>query len=32
MLAYQEQKENENDLFIPESTKFSKAYYTKNMN
>jgi len=32
MLAYQEQKETENDLFIPESTKYSKAYYTKKVN
>jgi hypothetical protein len=32
MLAYQEQKEEENDIFIPASTKYSKAYYTKKIN
>lgn len=32
MLAYQEPKETENNLIIPESTKYSKAYYTKKVN
>jgi hypothetical protein len=32
MLAYQEQKEPENDLFKPMNTKYSNAYYTKKVN
>jgi len=32
MLAYQEQKEPENDLLIPQGFTFSKAYYTKKVN
>ena len=33
MLAYQEKKEEEHDdLYILSGTKYSKAYYTKNVN
>jgi len=32
MLAYQEQREEENDLYIPTDTKYSKAYYSKKVN
>ena len=32
MLAYQEQKEKENDFLISTGTKYSKAYYSKKVN
>jgi len=32
IIAYQEQEDQENDLFIPKNITYSKAYYTKKMN
>ena len=32
MMEYQEQEDMENELFVPKASKFSNAYYTKNVN
>jgi len=32
MLAYQDQKELENDVFTPKTNRFSEGYYTKKLN